>query len=333
VRRHAGGIPKAIGLDENRNVYVGGEGGIIKYSSAGKFQWELPGAEKWTVSKYGDVITAHQSISYYISIKYYNSDGNFQWSKTFEPYSYSWEFSLRGIHTDDYGNAYIKYYMYYHEDSCDSESLRMYDRNGVFMWDTDFYILGNNGFGFSYIQSLYIDDQLNVYVAGQYIYENESKVYPSIHKLDANGELIWNIYHLNDNDAWTDAKCITLDIDGNIIVAGSRKNATNSYDYATIKYNSNGEMLWSKRYKGNKWGGATALSLDKKDNVFVTGTSDGGESVGERFATIKYDAAGNEKWVQHHKNPTKKKREDIAVDLKVDKRRNVFVSGYSVVNH
>ena len=68
------------------------------------------------------------------------------------------------------------------------------------------------------------------------------------------------------------------------------------YDYATIKYDSDGRTQWIARYNGLAAGDdeATALALDGAGNVYVTGAGTNPDDGSYDYVTIKYDRAGDE---------------------------------------
>jgi hypothetical protein len=126
----------------------------------------------------------------------------------------------------------------------------------------------------------------------------------------------------------TDAACaLAVDNSGNVYVTGkSYGNGTGS-DYATIKYDSNGNQLWVARYNNpidddeNEEDAAYALAIDDLGNVYVTGTSTS-YSLNRGSTTIKYDPNGNELWVARFYQLNAK-------DLAVDNSGNVYVTGKS----
>ncbi|MBA3726280.1 MAG: SBBP repeat-containing protein, partial [Armatimonadetes bacterium] len=74
------------------------------------------------------------------------------------------------------------------------------------------------------------------------------------------------------------ASALAVDAAGNVYVTGSSYGARTGWDYATIKYDSNGNQLWVARYAGPANGDyARALAVDAAGNVYVTGYSDPGE--------------------------------------------------------
>jgi hypothetical protein len=82
---------------------------------------------------------------------------------------------------------------------------------------------------------------------------------------------------------------LAVDGSGNVYVAGWSSFYETGYDYATIKYYSNGDTAWVKRYNGpgNGWDQTYLIDLDGSGSVYVTGQS-AGIGTGLDYATIKY---------------------------------------------
>ncbi len=120
---------------------------------------------------------------------------------------------------------------------------------------------------------------------------------------------------------------------GNLYVTGSSYGDGTYQDYATIAYDSDGNELWVARYdgSGNGQDEAKAIALDAQKNVYVTGTSYGGEpsegGTSYDFVTIKYDSLGNELWIARYNGP--ENYSDSAVAMIVNSAGDIIVSGNS----
>ena len=124
------------------------------------------------------------------------------------------------------------------------------------------------------------------------------------------------------------ASAMALDGSGNVYVTGySAGNATGSYDYATVKYNSSGVQQWVSRYNGTANGTdyAYAIAVDNSGNVYVTGGSVGIETNYYMYATVKYNASGVQQWVAIYDLGGG----SIARSIAVDASENVYVTGES----
>jgi hypothetical protein len=110
-------------------------------------------------------------------------------------------------------------------------------------------------------------------------------------------------------------------------VTGSSLGSNFDNDYATIKYSASGQQPWVTRYDGpaNYEDLATAVAVDGAGNVYVTGSSYG--SVGQDYATIKYNATGQQQWVRRYDGPGH--NDDAANAIAIDGSVNVYVTGYS----
>jgi hypothetical protein len=124
------------------------------------------------------------------------------------------------------------------------------------------------------------------------------------------------------------AEDIITDSSGNAYVTGYSIGNGTHYDFATIAYNSHGNELWVKRYNGpgNDMDVARAIASDALGNVYVTGHS-GGVSSDQDYATIKYNAMGNELWVARYDGPLGDM--DYPSAMAVDIYGHIYVTGVS----
>jgi hypothetical protein len=94
---------------------------------------------------------------------------------------------------------------------------------------------------------------------------------------------------------------MALDVSNNVIVTGSA---------LTIKYDTNGNQLWTAPYAG------TALAVDSNANIYVCGYS-------QNFATVKLTPQGSNVWVRDYVDvgPT------VSQAVLVGGNTNVYVAG------
>jgi len=107
---------------------------------------------------------------------------------------------------------------------------------------------------------------------------------------------------------------MSLDGQGNIVLAGSATGAAGDYDYLTLKYAPDGRLLWSARYASvsNLDDQVHAMGLDSRGDVFLTGSS----------VTVKYSSAGALEWTAPF----------AGRDLAVGTDGSVYVTGFSTTD-
>lgn len=141
--------------------------------------------------------------------------------------------------------------------------------------------------------------------------------------------LTWERRHNGTQNGADMATAITVDQNGFVYVTGQAANLNQNFDYVTIKYDPVGNVVWMRSYHGGFGADrATAIAVDSFGNVYVTGRSMG-DSAGTRYdyATIKYDANGNELWLRRYNPSGNQHSEPYAIV--VDTSGNVYVTGSS----
>jgi predicted transcriptional regulator len=144
------------------------------------------------------------------------------------------------------------------------------------------------------------------------------------------GKVEWGARYDNNIQGADEATAIAVDSAGNVYVTGRSQGSVTGYDFATIKYDTNGVQKWVSRYFYNNGNGvdeATAIAVDSTGNIYVTGRSQG-SGTDYDYATIKYDTNGVQKWdVARRYNFSN--GADEATAIAVDSAGNVYVTGRS----
>lgn len=131
----------------------------------------------------------------------------------------------------------------------------------------------------------------------------------------------------NLNDGGTS---IAVSNDGFIYVCGITEVSFTRRDYILIKYDQQGNEIWTRTFNGpgNGYDQAVSVTVDQNGNPIITGSSMQTQSFGsEEIATIKYDAQGNLLWVARYNGPADES--DYPVRVMTDAAGNVYVAGVS----
>ena len=272
-----------IALGSAGNVYVAGEAGIIKYNAEGDQLWVRPyasraialnafgniyvtgngtakydndGNQLWAVPNGGTDIGLDSVGNIYvhgggITTKYY-PNGDTAWVRTDSLASY-FEFTHNMV-ADAAGNVYIA------GDDGGCACTKLYT-NGETAWfhrycnGGEAMAITTDGFGNAYLTGNCNDDLVTV-------------------KYDSVGNELWARSYDGPAHGFDRGYAVAVGLSGNVYVVGLSNGGATNYDYITLKYDLNGNELWTERFStegsGEDYG--FALALDSSSNVYVTGT-------------------------------------------------------------
>ena len=117
---------------------------------------------------------------------------------------------------------------------------------------------------------------------------------------------------------------LALDSNGNAYVTGISWNGTD-YDHVTIKYYSNGDTAWVRRFQSGAYDEDCPVATDGYGNVYVSGETRSGYS--SDYFTMKYYPNGDVAWLRTYDGPANQR--DHPSDMTADVSGCVYVTGRS----
>jgi hypothetical protein len=215
------------------------------------------------------------------------------WVRRYDGPAHSHEYA-RAIAVDGAGNVYVTGNSANYENwPNDYDYLTIkYDPDGNTVWVRTYGGPGAPQYNDDYALAIAVDDAGNAYVTGHSPGSNSIDDIVTIKYLP-DGDTAWLRRY---NGPGNDVDCgtaIAVDGAGNVYVTGNSYNAPVSDDYLTIKYDSDGNIVWLVTYNGPPGDGgdySNALALDTAGNVYITGRSFGGwpPQGMDDYLTIKY---------------------------------------------
>lgn len=349
-------VARKMVVDGSGNVYVTGySAGVgtsndyatVKYDANGNQQWAARydgpanGADlaaSLAVDGSGNVYVTGVSRGVvagqdYATVKY-DANGNELWVRRYNGPGGA-DDAAAALKVDGSGNVYVTGYALIAVDSGESDpnfipeyATVKYDTDGNEQWVRHYHGPGHSR---DLATALAVDGSGNVYITGYSEGDGTGADYATV-KYDTNGNQQWVARYDGPAGSFDGANGLALDGSSNVYVTGESEGIGTGSDYATVKYDTNGNQQWVARYDGlaNDYDSAGSLAVDGSGNVYITGTSTGYSdpfAMGYDFATVKYNANGIQQWVARFNGPANDL--DQPRSLALDGSGNVYVTGTS----
>ena len=330
----------ALAVDDEDSIYVTGRSYgfgtgtdcvTVKYNAAGDEVWSQrysgpanagDQGSKITLDGDGHVFVGGISKAYhnaydYVIVKYNTQNGAQKWVRHYEA-DVEWDTPM-DLGVDARGDVYFCGQSDLHGAGLDYILVK-YDHTGRAQWLR--WYDGPAGAADRAL-TLGLDQAGDIYVGGVSDGGDTRQDFATI-KYDADGDQLWNTRYNGAGVSDDQVQALALDHEGNVLVSGYVRNGLN-YDYATVKYDNQGNELWRRLYGQEQWSEqAQAMAVDSAGNVCITGFR------GSRSLTVKYNAAGAELWAVEYDNPATSS--DYAYALALDSQDNILIGGYSYVS-
>lgn len=336
----------AMTIDGQNNTYVTGYStgygtgkdiATVKYNQNGNQEWvsvynnsnanldDIPTGI--AVDNSGNVyVTGHSkgvnTFEDYLTIKY-SSTGKLLWASLYNGKGNDDDIAT-AIVTDHLGNIFVTGYSVGSFTSEDYTTIK-YNPDGTEQWIEIYDNSDANDIDIA--TSIALDNSGNIFVTGYSIGTGSEEDYATV-KYNYLGVEMWSARYNGPANGYDITSGLAVDNDGNVYVTGYSLGIGSEEDYATLKYDSQGNAVWTSRYNGpsNSFDISNSIAVDTQRNVFVTGYSNDNASY-EDYLTIKYNSSGAEQWTQRYNGAGGDF--DIAVKVKVDPKGNSYVTGYS----
>ena len=334
--------------DHQGHIYVAGfvngsystTGGalcLMKYSTDGDSIWEfvdfntsVAQVSAMEMDHDGNIILAGfdggtLGSAVFVTIKV-DPQGNELWYQTFNNNGPNESNRIYGMCIDAANNIYVTgvcdEWTYF---ATDIFTIK-YAPNGDTLWVRQFDSPANN---YDAGWKVLIDQDNNLIVGGQVGTTSPAQTDYVILKYDTAGTLLYSKYFNYPGPQSFDIfQDLLLDDSGNIYLLGnsSTNNAQNTVRMELIKFNTNGDTVWTAR-----WGNASGyepreMVMDAQNNIYITGFYyDSNTNTGYNGFTISYDMNGHERWENIYTDTANSEQELYALAL--DSNNDLIVTG------
>lgn len=200
-----------------------------------------------------------------------------------------------------------------------------YDINGNILWEKTFDgSAGSYDYGIAFTTDL----SGNIYVAASTASFSSASI--TTLKYSPSGSLQWNQSFQVPSSLYQSPSAITLDNNGNIIVAGGSYSSTNLTDWIILKYNNNGSLIWSKNYDYNNLHEIPAnIKVLSNNDIVINGFSSPIVDTWD-FVSLTMDKSSGSTLTESRTNLV-----DLSIEkgfaFDIDDNSNIFIAGTSQI--
>jgi hypothetical protein len=276
-----------------------------------------------TRDRYGNIYVGGESegqgTNYDMTTVKVDPMGNILWSQRFNGLA-NWDDRINAMTNDDTGNVYVTGYTTGTGSSKDITTIK-YGPDGTQKWAVTFWNSISGGSDVALCIKLDING--NVFVGGYLA--SPSGTDGTVIKYSPSGTELWHKRINGTSNLSDEISSLCADELGNIYAAGFVRNTVTDEDYALIKYDNNGNILWEKYYDGGIAFGqdfSSFITIDNSDNIIITGRIEASQQT-QDIMTIKYTPLGNLIWERRYNLGDS----EIGKMIVTDNLDNIYVGG------
>lgn len=140
-----------------------------------------------------------------------------------------------------------------------------------------------------------------IYAAGYTINPDISKDILLV-KFNNSGDTLWTRQFAGTGNGPDEALDMAMDADGHILLTGYQKGDGTGFDFITLQYDADGNLLWTAiyNYSTNETDQSNVITVDNAGNIYIAGQSDKDNSPlnDDDFVIVKYNNAGVQQWAK-----------------------------------
>jgi len=246
----------------------------------------------------------------------YNNSGDLQWNRTWGGVVHD---GANSIELDESGNIYVAGSSGENfADLYGDVLLLKYNNVGELQWNKTWggnQRDGGDGIVIDSLGDIYVAVTTQSFGAGQHDI--------GLLKYNNSGDLQWNRTWGGSAMDWSTG--IAIDSSDNVYIAGTTDSfGDGNGDLCLLKYNSSGDLQWSRNWGLGAGEYSRGITLDELGNIYLTGITDNTRNL----FILKYNPLGVLSWSRTHSIGAPY---DL-FDIELDSSNNIFLAGYKEVN-